>query len=156
MKTKLCYLLVLLMAPFVQIHADESIVALVVSLTDGTEQSYLSIDQPKVTMDETMVFIKSDLIEVEIPASQVVRFYFDWPSSPTAIDEVATDSKFYYDGHSLELAGAGDVVMVYDMSGRLLRKAQTIDGSLLLDMSSMESGIYLIKTKTQTIKILKK
>ena len=159
MKAKLCSLLLLMLATVYQARAGEPTVALIVELVDGTTQEYVIGDAPRVTFDESNVLIKSLVVETEIPKDEVERFYFDWKGQPsTAIDEVRkpADFSFNYDGCNVLLTGADGLVQVYDMSGRCLLNSRTTDGVASIDMTPFNTGVYIIKMNTQSIKILKK
>lgn len=159
MKAKLCSLLLLMLATVFQARAGEPTVALMVELVDGTLQEYVIGDDPRVTFDQDNVLIKSLVVETEIPKVEVERFYFSWnDQTNTAIDELRkpADATFHYDGYSVELTGATGTVMLYDLGGRLLLNAKTVDGAATIDMTPYTSGIYIIKNNNQSIKIYKK
>ena len=63
---------------------------------------------------------------------------------------------FAYDGATVLLAGAGQSVQVYDLNGRMVCNVATNDGAATIDMTQFNAGFYIIKTTSQTIKILKK
>lgn len=158
MKTKLCSLL-LLMLISAQSYAAQQQVALIVELIDGTTQEYVIGVDPRVTFEGDNVVIKSQLAETELPKQQVERFYFNLPEDiPTAISDnkVAPAVSFSYDGCMVHVTGAGHSVQVYDLNGRLMCNAQCSDGTATIDMSGLNSGVYIVKTQSQTIKILKK
>lgn len=158
MKTKLCSLL-LLMLISAQSYAAQQQVALIVELIDGTTQEYVIGVDPRVTFEGDNVVIKSQLAETELPKQQVERFYFNLPEdTPTAISDnkVVHDVSFGYDGHTVHVTGAGHSVQVYDLNGRLMHNVACSDGTATIDMSGLNSGVYIVKTQSQTIKILKK
>lgn len=158
-KTKLCSLLLLLLMTCLHTRAQENDVALIVELVDGTTQEYVIWDDPRVTFQGDNVLIKSLIVETELPQEQVERFYFitlpDIPSSVNDIKDKA-ETMFAYDGATVLLAGAGQSVQVYDLNGRMVCNVATNDGAATIDMTQFNAGFYIIKTTSQTIKILKK
>ena len=157
-KTKLCSLLLLLIT-CLHMRAQNTQVALIVELVDGTTQEYVIGEDPKVTFEGDNVLIKSLIAETELPQQQVERFYFTMPDEHlTAVADIKekTNFTFAYDGCNVQVDGAGLVVQVYDLNGRLMRTVATVDGAATIDMTQLNAGVYLIKTTSQTIKILKK
>ncbi len=158
-KIKLCSLLLLALLTCLHTRAQDNEVALIVELVDGTTQEYVIGDDPRVTIEGDNVLIKSLIAETQLPQQQVERFYFSLPQDiPTAVGDVKSKAEvmFAYDGTAVQVSGAGQTVQVYDLNGRMVRNVVTHDGAATIDVTQLVAGVYIIKTTSQTIKILKK
>jgi hypothetical protein len=81
--------------------------------------------------------------------------YWEEDSDAIRSATVALGAKFSATAHgrTLEINGvsAGKVLSVFDMQGRLVRKATAAGASLLLDIA--RPGIYLVRAGNQSVKV---
>ena len=141
--------------PKKEIEEINQTTTLVIECVDGTAQKYSSTEQPKVSFDETTVYVKSELLETEFAIENVERFYFEIEES-SINSNLANEFSFYYDGRNVIIEGEDCAVSIFDMNGRVCYNAITCNRYSSIDISGYVPGIYIVKVNNQTIKILKK
>lgn len=136
---------------------------LVVWSKSGEQISYLFSEHPKVTQTSEMFVVKTTKTEVEYSKSEVHKFTLIDSSvnAPGGIETVIEDkeTQMTYNGDIVSLSNsrAGSQVKVYSMSGILLRSMTVeADGTLILDLSELTAGVYIISTESITYKIMKR
>lgn len=80
-------------------------------------------------------------------------------SSPTSIKESKADIKLVYpnpatNGHFIVLSEAHISFEIIDIMGQVKLQGNLVKGKNFLDCSSFSSGVYMLKTKSQTQKII--
>lgn len=130
---------------------------LVLWLTDGQYDVYHVATHPRIKHQDDDFLIISDEVDIAYPVASVRKFTLakDITDFEDAIGRISEDKQF--DDFSMNKARPGSLVSIYDMSGRKVA-THTVgaDGSLQYSLSDQPAGIYLIKTETTTIKIIKK
>lgn len=121
---------------------------------DGWIAAYHVNTHPRIKHQEGNFLIISDEVEIAYPVEDVRKFTMvkDLTDYADAINRVPEDSDV-----SFNKARPGSPVSIYDMSGRKV-DAFTVgaDGSLQYSLDKHPAGVYIIKTETTTIKIIKK
>lgn len=74
---------------------------------------------------------------------------------------IKTVSVFNFTGivdGQLHLSGlkAGALIQVFDTAGRVQARAKAADGDTVLDVNSLNSGVYMVRVGNQVIKFMKK
>ena len=126
--------------------------------TDGWIAAYHVNTHPRIKHQDGNFLIISDEVDIAYPVADVRKFTMvkDLTDYADAINRIPQDEE-QTPGFSLNKARPGSVVSIYDMSGRKV-DAFTVgaDGSLQYSLDSHPAGVYIIKTETTTIKIIKK
>ncbi len=130
----------------------------VVETTNGERMEYLLSDQPRIVHNDATVTLTTTKTTVEFSAKEISKVYLSSPN--TAIRESkVNNSAIHMVGNQVRFSGLGasEAVSLYSTDGRLMlsQKADT-NGSLTLSLSQLNTGIYIIKTNQQSIKITKK
>lgn len=147
-------------AACVALHAQEERDVLTLAFNDGTEQSYVLADRPKVTFDKTTLYVEAAGVSDEYGLASVHKFFFD-KKIPSSIATVGTGEcrLVYVDGENVELSGltGGVKVSLYDISGCCLgAKAASADGRVAFSLADCKSGVYVIAVEGgRSFKILK-
>ena len=134
----------------------------VVETTGGERMEYLLSDLPRITQSADVVVLTTANATVELQSSEIVKIYLSATEAvdPTDVGRMKTaDGSFSISGDCVQLSGyqAGEWVSLYSADGRLLRQLSVgIDGSLIISLASQSSGIFIIKTNHQFIKIIRK
>ena len=130
---------------------------LVLWLKNGQFDVYHVATHPRIKHRDGDFLIISDEVDIAYPVADVRKFTLakDITEFEDAIGRIPEDKEF--DDFSMNKARPGSMVSIYDMSGRKIA-SHTIgaDGSLQYSLDGQPAGIYLIKTETTTIKIIKK
>ena len=126
--------------------------------TDGWIAAYHVNTHPRIKHQDGNFLIISDEVDIAYPVADVRKFTMvkDLTDYADAINRIPQDEE-QTPAFSLNKARPGSVVSIYDMSGRKV-DAFTVgaDGSLQYSLDSHPAGVYIIKTETTTIKIIKK
>ncbi len=122
----------------------------------GEVATYHVNTHPRIKYSDGDFLIVSDEVEIAYPEADVRKFTLakDISAIEDGIIGVPEDARRDF---SLNRARPGSAINIYDMSGRKVG-SHTVgaDGSLQYSLDSYPAGIYLIKTETTTIKIIKK
>ena len=108
---------------------------MIVWLTNGETASVELSDKPKVTCSDTLVVVKTDSLELNLPLKQLQKFTFQ--ESTTAVMPLLMEP------------AAPQERAVYDINGRLVTKE--ID---LLD--ELPQGIYIVRQGSLTYKVMRR
>ena len=131
----------------------------------GITQTQFSFDdEPQVKFDETTFYVTSMTNDVQCAAESVLKFTLEdsnaVPNPPTAIEKSHIDSpKPRWYNNTLTLTGtqAHENILVVNAAGVIVAHAVAdTDGRLSVSLQSLPSGIYIVKTKSTTFKIVKK
>lgn len=122
---------------------------------DGMIAAYHVDTHPRIKYSDGDFLIISDEVEIAYPEAEVRKFTLvkDLTDYEDAIGRVPEDGGDF----AFDKARPGSIVSIYDMSGRKVG-SHTVgaDGSLQYSLENQPAGIYIIKTETTTIKIIKK
>lgn len=126
--------------------------------TDAGEQiSYPLSDKPKVTQNDDVLVVTTTDTSVEYPKSDVEKFTLAF-QTVTNVEEIEINSSIRHTRECIEMANcrAGSIVTMYSTSGQLIRSYTVADdGTLSIDISALESGIYILSNENITYKLLK-
>lgn len=105
---------------------------------DGQTVSFLFSEQPVITYDGPVMIVSTDAAQVSISFQDIENVTFT--SSASSVE-------------SLMVSVSSAPLGIYDINGQLLKR---FDEGESIDMSGMKQGVYVVKTKGSTYKILKK
>ncbi len=131
---------------------------LVITATDGTQTKYLLEGMPRVNIEKPYLVISSGGASVSLPLEHLQHIHYEKATDEaTAIEEIkmldAQDSRERIDFNNLP---AGATASIYTTDGKLLYNLRRTQGrTLSLPLSSLQSGIYLVKVNDVTYKIQK-
>lgn len=137
---------------------EDSDVYLVLWEKNGSVATYHLNTHPRIKYKNGNFWVISDEVEIVYPENEVRKFTL----SKTVDDivdgiERLPDTDGQNHNFSFDKARPGSIVDIYDINGRKLG-TYTIgaDGNLTYSLDNRPAGMYLIKTETTTIKIIKK
>lgn len=137
---------------------EENILTLVFG--DGTRLSYVLADRPKVTFDDTRLYVNASAVADDYDLSTVHKFLFG-KGEPTSIAAVsAGESRLtYVDGEHARLSGlkSGSKVSLFDASGSCLGVVRAdAEGTADVSLAGCKSGVYVVSVDGgRSFKILK-
>ncbi len=131
---------------------------LVLDLADGSRTVIPLQDQPIITCQagELQVSVAGE-VRVTASLSDVAKYSFA-DQAATAIETVENEESRLEMGHILvSNAHQGEVVRIYTADGKQVA-AHRIgnDGQADIDLTSFNSGLYIVKTAKSTIKVFNK
>ena len=160
MKTKSLLVLGLLTLGGLCSYAQDKVPGIIVELANGQKVEYRLADNPKFVFDGQTIKLTAEGVAVEYTPSELVKVTTGEVENATGIEELRSqqgDIKVEEGFVRLNGFGAGEAVRVYSVGGNLMGIHYVeSDGSLVIPISSLPSGISIIKTNQQTIKITRK
>lgn len=131
---------------------------LVIELKSSALDKYLLADKPVITFTDGTVNVKSEKAQVEYAITDIARYYFV-ESGTDAIESLENDaapafSFRYINRDNISISGA-DKAEVYNTGGQKLSESKAENGVMTVSLSSLPSGVYVIKTNNKSIKIKK-
>lgn len=106
-------------------------------LQNNEKVSFTFAEKPVVNHTDNVLTITSTSATVEYSVADVQRFTFEDAASPTMI---------------LNVASTSEELSVYDTQGILVRRV----GNRSFNLDNLPHGIYIIKSKSKTFKVIKK
>ena len=141
-------------------YAQDKVPGIIVELANGQKVEYRLADNPKFVFDGQTITLTADGVKVEYTPSELAKVTTGEVENATGIEELRSqqgDIKVEAGFVRLNGFGAGEAVRVYSVGGNLVATHYVeSDGSLVIPIFSLPSGISIIKTNQQTIKITRK
>jgi len=102
----------------------------------------ITFDQhPQLTFEtENVLTIETDQLTVQFPFADIAKITLNDKDNQTAIGE-------------LKETNNGGPIFVYDLTGKLIKRASSTDNSANLNLSDLRTGIYIIKDGKRTYKV---
>ena len=129
-------------------------------LNAGGEETVVALaDDPVMTISEGMLKVTvsgEEVLSASLDNGLTYRFSED---APTGIQEIQNDETPRLERGHVYISNAkkGDVVRVFTMDGKLVN-AQRIgdDGMADVDLTSLNKGLYIVKSAKTSIKVINK
>lgn len=124
---------------------------------DGNKTVFALSTTPVITFSGEDMMVKSNILEITIPIEYVD--YYTVNSSETGIENINKSDGFELDNESVNLTGLNpnEVVRVVSLNGIVLQThLADSQGTAKINLSSLTKGCYIIKSKSNSFKILKK
>lgn len=118
---------------------------------DGHKQSYVLATRPKVTFDDSKLYVASNDVSDEYVLADVNKFVFD-DIKETAIAEVKDGEcrLTFVDGTTVvvEGIGASKAVSLYDVAGKSLAATKAdASGKAVVSLASCQPGVYVVSVE---------
>lgn len=140
-------------------YAQDKVPGITVELTTGEKVEYRLMDNPKLMFDGQTITLTADGVSVEYLPFELAKVT---PSEvkgiSSGIDELIPQTgNINVESGFVRLSGFkdGETVRVYSVGGTLISNYKTLNGSLVIPISMLPSGITIIKINQQKIKITK-
>jgi hypothetical protein len=142
-------------------YAQSKVPGIIVELSSGQKVEYMLVDKPKLVYDGSKITLSTVAVTVEYtPANLLKVMPGEVQNFGSGIHEQnADDSSIKLDGGFVRFSGfvADEGVRVFNTAGLLVATHHvSSDGSLVISISSLPSGISIIKTNNQLFKFLKR
>lgn len=131
----------------------------VVNTTEGETVFFFS-ENPRFTYDGQIVKLSTTKLLLEYAPSNIISVKLENRVN-TGIDTVKEKKKITYDISDTKIiirgCSAGESVRLYTTNGASIVKAYASgNGDASINLSSLQKGIYIIKTRTSSFKIIRK
>lgn len=138
---------------------------LVLNETSGTKMEFELSKNPIVSVQANTLVIKAGNDELSTMLTDVANYTFEKKLVTTSITtlrsneraEQTTEPSFSF--HNAEVSGlkTGTKIYVYNLNGGLITTTEANEeGKAAINFSSLEKGIYILKTPTKSFKIVNK
>lgn len=143
-------------------HADEQESVLIIELTGGEKEYFFLSDKPVLTFADDTLYVNTSDFSADI--GSVAKFYFDDRTrEEVSIKDLSRDNKnilfTYMDGQTVIIQGSvvTSGVRVYDVNGRMVSPDMSaVENEVRVSLSTLPTGIYIIRCNNQSYKIVKK
>jgi hypothetical protein len=158
---KFMMLLCVLAVSSVSAWAQTTASCVVVEQTNGDKAEYLLTTEPRITYVGDDVTLTSTEVTVVLDVADVKKVYLSQTNAATGIQDVKASESVIVDltDGKLDLNGLkeGSPVALYSVDGRqLYAGTASAAGTLSLPLGTLPGGMIIVKTTTQTFKIIKK
>lgn len=143
-------------------NAQDKVPGIIVELSTGEKVEYMLTENPKFTYDGQTITLTAKGVKLEYTPTQLARVTTgDVTKSGTSGIELSETQQgdIKVEAGFVRLSGftSGEPVRIYSVGGSLVatHKIES-DGSLVIPVSTLPSGISIIKANQQTIKITRK
>lgn len=150
------WLAVLAMAFTCHLSAFANDGALVLWHADGSKTNIELSQLPQVRFENNKVLVTSSVLNMEYDADDILRFTYEEAASEDAglVDGIASVQGDRLLFHGVKSA---DQVSVYSVNGtRIPVSLSSVNGKQSLSLSSIPSGVYILKVNGKSCKFTKK
>ena len=144
-------------------YAQDKIPGIIVEMNNGQKIEYKLADNPKLAFDGTTITLTTNEITVEYKPTDLKKVTTgDVQNDNTGVHDLeqdVTQGTIQAEGGFVRLSGftPNEPVRIYSLSGVLTTAYSIPDaGTLIISISSLPTGISIIKTNNQSIKITKR
>ena len=137
-------------------YAQEEL-ALCLSMRDGSSVSFFLNEKPQITFVADSVKVVSSAASAKVKRSEVLDIKFKMETT-NSIEEISKKGTFEIDGDFIRVANLKPAceVKVYSVEGRVVMSQDADDsGSVIIPLTSLSQGIYLLNYNELTIKFIK-
>lgn len=137
------------------LHAQDKI-ALVVELTDGSENKFVLSDKPVITLPDNHVVITGNICATYL-RSEIEKFYFV-NDETSDVKPIGKDNIIFYyvDADTIQIAGLDNntIVSVFSLDGMKL-SSDISNGSdvVTIPLHKLSKGVYVVSFGNRSIKI---
>ena len=132
---------------------------IVVFLNDGTEQTYYLTEADRLYFEDNTKLVIEEVINksaVTIPLADIRKITCNEyvGLAEESSQELAIFPNPVHDVLTLRNLQGKQNVSIYAIDGRLVKSFETSENQIV-DISDLPIGLYLVKTQTQTLKMIK-
>lgn len=132
--------------------ADDDLRYLTLQTTTQDQSIELATIQ-KITFEDTNVLITTTKGTVTFAQAEVQKLYFS--ATPTAIAQLAEQSKGLVVTNGSLVANGSGLLYVYNPSGVLMQMAK-VEGKTRISLGNLPKGLYIVSLNGETIKLTKR
>lgn len=152
---KFILILIAFSAAFISAKADSQ--ALNLQMKDGTVHSFLLSEMPVITMENNQLIVTSSNTTAVYDLYSVSMYAYGEPSS--GINQTTIESKFTRLGDNIIFNGIDNAekVRIYSVNGTIINANKEASGNnVIVSLSEIPAGIYIVKANNITVKITKR
>ena len=150
-------LAIVLYMPIAMLAQTAGNATLVLHHADGTTTDIALFTQPRVTFTADKLLVMSPVLNLEYPAESVLRFTYKGEGTGIALPQNEVDYAQKDGLLVLNGVAAADCVAVYTTNGiRVPVRLIGHEGGLVLPLSSIPQGVYILSVNGRTSKFTKR
>ena len=158
---KQLFVVVLLVMGYIHVGAQDMVPGIIVELSSGKKVEFRLADNPKIVFDGQTIKLTADGINVEYTPTEFVKLTTgEVQNNASGITELTSHQEniAVKDGYvCLNGFNSNDAVSVFSVDGKLVATYHIpTNGSISIPISTLPSGISIIRTNNQSIKIIKR
>ena len=143
---------------YIRCYSQEKVQGIIVELTSGEKMEYQLADHPKMVYDGQTVKLTTDGVSLSYTPSEIAKVTTgEVDDESSGIEELKSfTGEININSGFVRLSGfqSNESVRIYSMDGTIRATYYThSDGSLVVPLSSLQSGISVIRVNKETIKI---
>ena len=139
------------MAVFCSMIAKAEEKSLIITFSDNTTQTFVLSTLPQITMANNKMTILAGATTAEYDLYKIKTFIF---SGTTSIRNIEDNSEIKTEGNKIIIEGTNANVRIFSIDGKSTTiKTTNTSNSTVIDISSLNSGVYIIKANDKTVKI---
>jgi len=147
-------LLLSLLALFCSIVAQAEDKSLIITFSDNTTLTFVLSSLPQITMSNNKMTISAGSTTAEYDLYKIKTFTF---SGTTGIKNIEDKSSIIAEGERIIIEGTNANVRIFSVDGKSATlKTTNTSNSTVIDISSLNRGVYIIKANNKTVKVNKK
>ena len=131
---------------------------LVITAKDGSQSSYRLRTLPRVTVEKPYLIVRADGTEISFDLDELLYMHYEEDPTPTGIDTVS-EPKAAADKEEETILfnnlPTGTTVSIFTTDGKQVYSHASDGNTLSLPLSSLKSGVYIVKANGLTYKIQK-
>ena len=132
---------------------------LVIHLTSGETYRYILLEEtPTISFQGDQIVVEASSGDVSFNMQAVTFFNYETQDA-TGIEEEISQEGMQMNGDRLAFNGlpAGCPIYIYGVGGQLyLKMTADADGSAVVDLTSLNKGVYIVRANEISTKITKK
>jgi len=141
--------------------AQAKVQGVIVELSSGEKLEYRLADHPKMVYNGQTVKLTADGVSLSYTPSEIAKVTMgEVDDVSNGIEELkSSNGKIRVNSGFVRLSGflPDESVCIYSMDGTIRATYHTLtDGTLIISLSSLPSGISIIKVNKETIKITRR
>ena len=141
------------MAVFCSMIAKAEEKSLIITFNDNTTQTFVLSTLPQITMANNKMTILAGATTAEYDLYKIKTFTF---SGTTSIGNIEDNSDIKTEGNRIIIEVTNANVRIFSIDGKPATiKTINTSNSTVIDISSLNSGVYIIKANDKTVKISK-
>lgn len=135
--------------------------SLIVEMKNGEEKSYLLEDNPVITFNSDGIKVTTKVNSSHLSFDEIEELTFGNSMSSTIDVEKEDFGVIRLSNDEVEITCASDLdrvdISVFTLSGQqFIPTITNVDNGYKLSLDNAESGVYILKIKNRTFKIIKK
>ena len=140
-------------------HLAAQSTQMTIHLNDGTERTYFMTESDRVYFEDNETLVIEFSVNAKSERYNLADIRKITCSESEGVNEEAASSVFLspnptHNAFMLHNLNGKETIRIYALDGRLVKSLEAV-GNQMVDISDLPIGLYLVKTESQTLKMIK-